>query len=353
LAELAPRLLFVPVSGPYGMGEYARSLCIARAAQGRWPAASVHFLLSAQAPYAAATPFAHTLLPSSPTFHTAAVVDCIARFRPDVVVFDNAGRTAQLAAAHRAGAAVIYISSRARQRRKGFRWRWMGLLDEHWIAYPQFIAGAPRALERLKLALRHRPRLRYLDYILAAAAAPPAQSPASRDPAPAPYALVVPGGGTGHPGAADAVARFARAAAALGAAGIPTVFVGPVAAGADPVPGVQVFTSLPQAELAAHLREAALVVVNGGSTLLQAIACGRACVAVPIAKDQQQRIRRCTAAAVASAAPLDSDAIAATALALWRDAPARAALAARAAALGLTDGVEVALGGIAASLRMA
>ena len=28
----APRLLFVPVSGPYGMGEYARSLAIARMA---------------------------------------------------------------------------------------------------------------------------------------------------------------------------------------------------------------------------------------------------------------------------------------------------------------------------------
>jgi predicted glycosyltransferase len=168
----------------------------------------------------------------------------------------------------------------------------------------------------------------------------------------APYALVVPGGGTGHPGAADAVARFHRAATALAAAGIPTVFVGPVAPGTAAAPGVVEFASLPQSQLAARLREAALVVVNGGSTLLQAIACGRACIAVPIAKDQHERIRRCTAAAVASAAPLDSDAIAATALALWRDAPARAALAARAAALGLQDGVEVALGGIAASLRM-
>jgi UDP:flavonoid glycosyltransferase YjiC (YdhE family) len=126
--------------------------------------------------------------------------------------------------------------------------------------------------------------------------------------------------------------------------------VGPLPPGTAPAPGVEVFASLPQAELARRLRHAALVVVNGGSTLLQAIASGCACIAVPIAKDQQQRIRRCTAAAVARFAPLDGDAIAATALALWRDAPARAALAARAAALGLEDGVEVALGGIAASL---
>ena len=329
------------------MGEYARSLCIARAAQLRWPAASVHFLLSAQAPYAAATPFAHTLVPSSPTFHTPEVVACIRAFRPDVVVFDNAGRTAQLAAARTAGAAVIYISSRARQRRKGFRWRWMGILDEHWIAYPQFIAGAPRFLERLKISLRGRPRLRYLDYILAGAAAVVAPPAAAASP----FALVVPGGGTGHPGAADAVARFHQAAVALGAAGVPTVFVGPVPQGTGDADHVEVFASLPQAQLAQKLRQSTLVVVNGGSTLLQAIGCGRACVAVPIAKDQHERIRRCTGADVAIAAPLQADAIAAAALGLWRDEPARSALAARATAAGLTDGVEVALRGIAASLR--
>src|SRR5450755_3403516 len=146
LADEAPRrplrLLFVPVSGAYGMGEYARSLAIAHAVVGRWPDAQVHFVLSAQAPYSATTPFEHTLVPSSPTFHSAEVIACIHRFHPDVVIFDNAGRTAQLRAARISGAAVIYISSRHRQRNRGFRWRWMGMLDEHWIAYPEFIAGA-------------------------------------------------------------------------------------------------------------------------------------------------------------------------------------------------------------------
>lgn len=328
------------------MGEYARSLAIARAAARRWTGASVHFLLSAQAPYAAATPFPHTLLPSSPTFHTDLVIDCLRAFRPDAVVFDNAGRTRQLAAARDAGAAVIYISSRPRQRRKGFRWRWMGLLDEHWIAYPRFIAGAPGPLERLKLAMRGRPRLRYLDYILS-------QPPAAPAPAAAPFVLVVPGGGTGHPGAMDAVQRFAAAAAAVGAAGIPVTFVGPVAGSVlqDGAPGVDVRASLPQAALAALLQAAAVVVVNGGSTLLQAIASGRACVAVPIAGDQHERIRRCTRHGVAIEAALDGRSIAGAALGLWRDDAARAALGAAAAALGLVDGIEVAVGGLAQSLR--
>lgn len=329
------------------MGEYARSLSIALAAQARWPEATVHFLVSAQAPYAAATPFEHTLLPASPTMHSGGVIACMRGFRPDAVIFDNAGRTAQLAAAHGLGAAVIYISSRARQRRKGFRWRWMGLLDEHWIAYPEFVAGATTPIERLKLALRGGPRLRYLDYILS-------QGPAADVPVPAePFALVVPGGGTGHPGAVDSVRRFAAAAAGLGAAGVRTIFVGPtrgsaLAAGA---PNVQAFESLPQRGLAALLRAAGLVVVNGGSTLLQAIAAGRACVAVAIAKDQQQRIDRCVAAGVAREASLQAAAITAAALELWHDEPARRALAGRAASLELTDGIEVALQGLSESLR--
>lgn len=342
-----PRLLFVPVSGAYGMGEYARSLAIARAAKGRWPDAQVHFVLSAQAPYSAATPFEHTLLPSSPTFHSADVIACVQRFRPNVVIFDNAGRTAQLRAAHSSGAAVIYISSRRRQRNRGFRWRWMGMLDEHWIAYPEFIAGAPGPIEKLKLALRGRPRLRFLDVILSAGTGAPAQAPGA-----GPFALVVPGGGTGHPGAADAAARFYAAATRLASQGVRTVYVGPVAPGAAPA-NLQVFATVPQAQLAALMRSAQLIIVNGGSTLLQAIACGRACVAIAIAKDQRERIRRCLGAGVTIDAPLETDAIANTALSLWRDGPKREALARRAADLNLSDGIETALQGIEASLREA
>jgi hypothetical protein len=167
-----PRLLFVPVSGTYGMGEYARSLAIAEAASRHWQGAAIHFLLSREAPYSAAAPFPKTLLPSSPTFHSADVVKFIADWRPDVVIFDNAGRTAQLRAARRCGARIVYISARRRQRRKAFRWAWMRLIDEHWIAYPQFIAGSLGFFETLKLRAAGRPRVRYLDVIL-----PPASTP--------------------------------------------------------------------------------------------------------------------------------------------------------------------------------
>lgn len=367
LPRRAPRIAFIPVSGMYGMGEYARSLAIAQAASRRWPGAAIHFVLSRAAPYAADTPFPAILLPASPTFHSAQVIEWLEKWRPDVVIFDNAGRGTQLRAAHRLGASVVYISARRRQRRKAFRWRWMALIDEHWIAYPQFIAGPPGVMEKLKLRLLGRPRLRYLDVILSRT------DPAQRDAILAragcgtrPFVLMVPGGGTGHPGAHDAAARFTAAARTLAAGGVATVYVGPVGAidagqsakadeGAEAHQGAvadQGATAdrnwhplgpLPQAELAQLMRASRLIVANGGSTLLQAIACGAACVAVPIAKDQMERTRRCAAAGVAVAASLDSASIVRAVDELWRNEPRRAALAGRAARLGLADGVEVAI----------
>jgi spore coat polysaccharide biosynthesis predicted glycosyltransferase SpsG len=88
---------------------------------------------------------------------------------------------------------------------------------------------------------------------------------------------------------------------------------------------------------------ARLIVANGGSTLLQAIACGCACLAVPIAKDQVERTRRCVAAGVAVTASLNAPSIVRAADQLLQNEPQRAALAGRAACLGLADGVELAI----------
>ncbi len=340
------------------MGEYARSLAIARAAETRWPAASIRFMLSRKAPYAAAAPYPTTLLDSSATFHSAAVIEVITQWRPDVVIFDNAGRTAQLRAAKRSGARVVYISARRRQRRKAFRLRWMRLIDEHWIAYPEFIAGTLSFAERLKLRVMGRPRVRYLDVTLerarrrgalgAAGLAQRADSSHASARArefdlPEGYVLVVPGGGTGHPGAGDAVTQFLGAARDLAAAGVDTVFVGVPSNAPTEIVRLRMTGPLPQAELVELMRGARLIIVNGGSTLLQSIACGKPCLAAPIAGDQQERIRRCVGAGVAIAAPLDAAVMTQMALGLWRDEARLDALAGRAIALGLTDGVEVAL----------
>jgi hypothetical protein len=360
LDEPAPRLLFVPVSGAFGMGEYARSLAIAQGAAERWPRASIRFILSRMAPYAAQSPFPTTLLASSPTFHSAAVIEIMNDWRPNIVIFDNAGRTAQLRAARKIGARVVYISARRRQRNKAFRVRWMRLIDEHWIAYPRFIAGELKFMERLKRKLLGRPAVRYLDVILTRTR----ESPALRLAIAADYLLMVPGGGTGHPGAGDAVEVFLQAARQLAALGVDTVLVGRVgtpSAVTEAAPGgsalgsaagsrAQLLGPLPQAELAELMLGARLIIANGGSTLLQSIACGRASVAVAIAGDQAERIRRCVDLGVAVAAPLAADAMVKIATELWRDGARLDALAGRAVALGLADGVDVAMRAMTALL---
>ena len=333
------------------MGEYARSLAIAQAVRRRWPRAEIHFILSRQAPYAATVPFAATLLDTSPTFHTRAVARSIKEFRPSIVVFDNAGRTAQLRAARRHGARIVYISARIRQRRKAFRWRWMRMIDEHWIAYPELIAGELGWLERFKLKRLGRPTVRYLDVILSRNEDDSIVARAGLKRRA--FLLVVPGGGTGHPGAHDAADEFLAAANSL-AETQTVVFVGPTRtadagvptkAGNAVVPSsrLRCFNSLPQADLADLLSQARLVVTNGGSTLLQAIACGRACIAVPIAQDQSERIQRCVNAGVAATAALDAPSIVRAASNLLRDESAREALAQRAGKLKLANGIDIAL----------
>jgi len=350
------RILFVPVSGPYGLGEFARCAAIASAALERWPEAAVHFLLSREAPYIARVPFPVTLLPSSATFNSAAVVELMRAWRPDVVIFDNAGRSAQLQSAHRLGARIVFISSRPRQRRRAFRLSWMRLIDEHWIAYPKLIAGDLGLVERAKLRLLRRPVVRYLDVIMARAgkSSTSATGAAGHADSLRSQVVVIPGGGTGHPGAQDAARQFLSAARNLAAAGFATTFVGPTQDGgggaspaAESLPRLACIGALPQADLAALMRGARLVIANGGSTLLQAIACGAPCVAAPIAGDQRERIRSCAAAGVAvEAAPHAAD-LEAKARTLLEDEPARTALAQRAVALNLADGLDVALDALA------
>ena len=355
-ANDGPRLLFVPVSGPRGMGEYARALTIAHGAARRWPQAGMHFVVSREAPYATELPFPATLLPSSPTFHTQRVVELIGSWRPSVVIFDNAGRSAQVRAARQNGARIVFVSSRTRQRRRAFRLAWMRCLDEHWIAYPAILAGAPTRIERWKLRWLGRPTLRYLAALLPAADPDLAQTVRERfGVRDRDYVLVAPGGGSGHPGAEHAPETFHAAARRIAASGVRTLLVG-AAGDMDASPSgdagsLCITPRLPVAALAELLRGARLVVCNGGSTLLQALACGRPCVAAAVAHDQRQRLALCAEAGLVVAARLEVDDIVARTLALLDDEARCGLLVGRAADAGIANGLDTALDAIAGLLE--
>lgn len=289
------RILFVPVSGPNGMGEFARARSLADALRARWPHIETHFVLHREAPYARGFHHPVTLVPASPTLCTREVAAVIADFRPHVVVFDNAGRTGALRAARRIGARVVYVSSRGRQRYKAFRLHWMRLLDDHWISYPAIIAGGLGVFERLKLRLLGRPQLRFLDTVLA-----PAEDAAADgllQDFGTPDLVIVPGGGSGFHDAAMTPAQFARWGEAIAAQGYRVVFVaGPAYAASAPTdPRFRLLRGVAGGALRALLARSRLVLVNGGDTLLQALALRKACIAVPIAGDQPARVARCVA----------------------------------------------------------
>lgn len=347
MAGATMRILFIPVSGARGAGEYTRMLAIASQVARRWPEAAIHFVVSRAAPYADSVPFPVTLVESSPTYHPREVAATIGQFRPTLVVFDNAGRTSQLQAARRAGACIVYVSSRGRQRRKGFRLRWMRMLDEHWIAYPAIVAGSLGPLERCKLRLLGRPVLRFLDAFLPSDDASRAQATlAGFGLRPDHYVLVVPGGGTPHSDAEDGPAIVAEAAARIATHGHRTLLIATTVPQAIP-PDLQVTGQLPVEQFADLLRNARIVVANGGYTMLQALACHRPCIAVPIAGDQPRRIRRCVEAGVVAGSRLDAAEMERQALALLTDEGLRSGLLGRIERAGIVDGTAAALVAIA------
>lgn len=345
-----PRLLFVPVSGPAGAGEFYRALALARAVERRWPGGSITFVASRDAPYAAQAPYPVHLVERSPTLETGAVNALMERIHPDVVVFDNAGSAAQYRRARQLGARVIYLSSRRTTRRKGFRLRRMRWMDRHWIARPRFMAGDLTAGERVRLRLAPRCEIGYLD-----AMHEPLDEPATRELLERlglerdGYVLVCPGGGGLFDHRPDAVRVFHAAAREIArTCGLPVVAVmgARFEATAGESTGLHVLGSLANGQLMGLLREARVAVINGGSLLLQALVQRTPCVAAPIAGDQPDAIAACVAQGFLRSARLDPASLAAAARELLSDAPGREDIRGRLEALDLRNGADIAVDAI-------
>jgi len=356
--HVAPRFLFIPVSGRGGAGEYYRCLAIAAGLQRRWPDCSIRFLLHRDAPYAGTTPYPVTLLDDSPTRTTTVVNACIVDERPDIVVFDSAGRMAQYRAAHKAGAGVVYVSSRPKTRWKGFKWRRMQLLDQHWIAQPEFLGGALTTWQRLKLRIVGRPQVLFLDTLhepIDADAVTAYQHRLGLQPGQ--YVVLCPGGGGLFDDGIDAAQVFAEAARLL-AVGRTETFVavlGPRICEQMPhftlPPNLRIIPSLPNGILAGLIRGSKLSAVNGGSLLLQSLIQAVPLVAAPIAQDQVDRVGRCASAGYVLSASLDPAALAMAVQRLLGRPALQQDLRERTARLALRNGVDIATEAVEQLLR--
>lgn len=298
----APKFLFVPVSSAEGIGEYMRSKIIADEVLRRWPKSQISFALNRQAPYVKQCPYATYLLDDTPTKKIKEVNQLVSELKPDVVVFDAAGRKAQLKHAHKLGAKVVFISQHRRKRTRGMKIGRALVTDSHWVVQPEFVIGDISRIERLKLEM--------IDVALPLFTGPIFTHPNVRgqellyrkyELKPGQY-LIYSAGSGGHMAndrlAADLFAEVAQAIYKKTAIASVMVF-GPNYPNPLPkVDGVIAIEQLSNDEFINLLDGAKGAVLSGGDTLLQAIALNTPTLAVAVSKDQPDRIKKCLAQSV-------------------------------------------------------
>jgi glycosyltransferase involved in cell wall biosynthesis/UDP:flavonoid glycosyltransferase YjiC (YdhE family) len=345
------RILFSPVSGPGGAGELMRCLIIARELAKADPAADIRFLVNRHAVFRESVNFPIIDCEASPTNSTAQVLATIDAFRPDVMVFDNSGRTSQLRAARRVGARLVFSSRAPKLRWKAFRLKWMRLLDEHWIVFPTFVTGGLSRLERFKLRFFPHYGVRQFDTLFTPS------EPEARNAwlqanglAPGAFVVFIPGGRGEATRVAEPAELFIAAAREFAAStGYRTVVLtGRKSIESSNDPNLLVLPRVEPDQVQYLLAEALFVVSNGGSTMIHVLAHGRPIIAVPLAGDQDRRIRRAVRLQIADTAERTPHAIAATAAALLQDPAQRAAMCRRTAELGIANGVDEAVAALLA-----
>jgi UDP:flavonoid glycosyltransferase YjiC (YdhE family) len=340
----AANVLFAPVSGPVGSGEYYRCLNIARALHRRRPELSMHFLLSRRAEVEQEPAFEYHLLDGSPTRAMAPVLALIERLRPRLALFDCAGRMRQFRAVKAAGGHLVWLSNRPKKRRKGFRPGMLRLLDLHLIVEP----GNPApALGRWERWLLDRFGAGRVEFCSAIAPEPEAGALAqwresldlSGD-----YVVFASGGGGYHHDGRPVPEIFLEAAVRFheDAGREAVVIMGPQYRGAvDTHPQVSVVRTLPTRALGQLLAGARLAVTGAGNMLSsQALAAEIPCTLVAVGgRDQPARVARYEREGIALAAALDPESMSRQAIRIDRDPDLAHRLVAGARAAGIRNDV--------------
>jgi hypothetical protein len=314
--------LFIPVSGPSGSGELQRALILADALRRRRPETAIQFAVSRHARGAEAVPHPTVLLDSSPTHATSAIARLIDEFQPTVAIFDGAARVAQLRRARAAGSRTVFVTSRPSGRVKVFKWRRLRLLDQIWFTQPHFLEPPLTRIERWKLEWSRRVETVALGPVYAAPTHAVSEATLGRYGLVAgQYAVFCLGLAARDPKAAGVFEIFNRVAEEL-AHETDTVSV---VVGGERVSNAKMVNAprMPNVELLALVAHAKFACVNGGSLLLQALAVGAGCIAVPVNTDQPARIAACERRGFAIGAPAEFGALREQVLALDRDAARR------------------------------
>lgn len=343
-----PRLMFVPVTGGQGLGEYSRCLTLALAAVRRWPGTRVRFVMDRAAPAIEDERIETLPITGSPTYNSDKIIGWLEEDPPDVVVFDSTGRRFQLEAAGRLGAKRVIVGSRPSRRRRALRHRTMKRAEEIWLVEPSIQRRPLNPWERLKRRFAGRIEIVFLDALFPESDAPRrAALKEELGVGSERYVLFAPGGGGWRVAGRPAVEIFAEAARLVRqATGILTVLVtGPLYEGTvNEGPDVIVRRSMSPERFVDLMHDAELLSIGGGSSVGQAVAMRKLVVAAPLGgSDQQDRVAWYAGMGLVEACRPDARELARVVGDLVADRERCRTMLARARSLRIRNGLDTAL----------
>lgn len=295
---LKQKILFIPVSSKKGIGEYMRSTIIATFLVEQNPNVDIHFILNENAPYINDCKFNVHLVPNTPTKCTESVKRIIHEIKPQVVLFDASGRSEQFKYAKTLGARVAFISQHPIKRAKGLSLRRIAYIDKHWVSQPEFTMTNLTIWQQVKLKIFNKPHPEYLGTLYMPLTEDIKISTLQSYNVTANEYILINAGSGGHKlNGKPAVDMFADIARYIEDTYQLKTLVVYGASYPQPIPMPTSMNlpikSLSNSEFMALLSGAKAAMLSGGGSILQAISLQIPSVAVPVAKDQPNRIEGC------------------------------------------------------------
>ena len=290
-------LLFIPVSSLEGIGEYARSLIIAKSCLDKWPSLKIYFVLNKDVKYADSCPFEVLKTHGSPTKDSDAVDNILEKIKPDFVLFDASGRAANFHKAKAVGAKVAFISQHKKKRDRGLKLNRILSVDQHWVVQPDFLIEPLSLYQRCKLKLLAKHQPKNIGPVFNSRSNSDIESILGKYSLPQTFFLFNVGSG-GHKKSKEYCVEKVYQAAKVFArqSGIHCIVIlGENYPGILPSNNdVTCIQSLEHDEFIALLVMAKGRLVSAGDTVLQCIALLLPSVAVAVSSDQPKRLKTCT-----------------------------------------------------------
>ncbi len=307
-------VLFIPVSSPSGIGEYMRSMIIAKALQEQWPAINIHFILNEQVSYRQDCPYTVHCCADSPTKDVKQVNAIIEEVSPDLVIFDASGRAKQFKQAKAVGAKVAFISQHNKKRSRGLKLNRLANTDIHWVVQPNYCMKALSLWQRIKLSLYNKKPPVNIGPVFEHSHFDYQQKLLERYGLVKDHYFIFNAGSGGHlvsgEFAADIYYQAAKIFSQQTKAKCIVVFGSNYSLQLPENAEITCLKSISNKDFVGLLANAKGCVISAGDTLLQGFALHKPCVAAPVSSDQPARLKLCQEKNLVLAAEPTSDSLA-------------------------------------------